>query len=332
VLVHVCPRCGYDLTGQVATWHAPESDAEGACCPCEGTCSECGLRVEWRLVMLPELASVPWFVETVHVRRLRYAGLLTCVRAAVTPWRFWRRVRLETAQSVPDRLRWALIWLLLMPLFGLVLSIMGYSALETYYFTMRQVWNGTTWVPQTNATFTLVDVLARWQIEAVMVAERPMELWNDVLRLTMRSFLFTSTIIALIGFPLMMLALPFSRAQSKVRMAHVWRAAVYGAAPVPVLLMLLAASMAIAVLTAPLGGALSRIMMMPPVYMWRWITRPEAADAWLSLAIAAWFLVWWGCAFKIGFRMKDWWAVLAGTFVPVAIAAVLGSALLRSSF
>ncbi len=279
--------------------------------------------------MRPELAAVPWFVETTKARRLRYAGFRTCVRAAVTPWRFWRRVRLETLQNVPDRMRWMLLWLLLIPTVALVMSIMGYSALQTYFFMARQVWNGTTWMAQTNVSFTLTDVLAHWQIQAEIIGQRPAEVWNDVQRLAVRSYLITAGIIGLVGMPLMMLALPLSRAQSKVRMAHVWRAAVYAAAPVPLVLLLLALSMAAAVLTAPLGGALSRIMMTPPVYMWRWITQPESDDVWLFLVLAAWFLVWWGCAYKIGFRMKDWWAVLAATFVPVAIAAVLGSALLR---
>jgi hypothetical protein len=30
--------------------------------------------------------------------------------------------------------------------------------------------------------------------------------------------------------------------------------------------------------------------------------------------------------------MKDWWAVLAATFVPVAVAAVLGSVLLGTLY
>ncbi len=324
-----CPRCGYDLRGQVATWHVHGAGEEGATSPCEGTCSECGLTVEWRLVMRPELAAVPWFVETAQSRRLRYAGFRTGLRAAVMPWRFWQRVRLETVQNVPQRMLWLLIWLLILPIVAFVVSIMGYSALQAYFFTARQVWNGTTWVAQANVSFTFADVLAHWQIQAGIIGQRPAEVWNELQRLALRSFLVTGGVVGLVGMPLMMLALPFSRAQSKVRMAHVWRAAVYGAAPVPLVLLLLALSTTAAVLAAPLGGAVSRIMTTPAVYMWRWITRPQSDDVWLYLVLATWFLVWWGCAFKIGFRMKDWWAVLAATFVPVAVAAVLGSALLR---
>lgn len=34
-----CPRCGYDLGGQVATWREA--------CPLEGSCPECGATFAW---------------------------------------------------------------------------------------------------------------------------------------------------------------------------------------------------------------------------------------------------------------------------------------------
>ena len=34
-----CPRCGYDLSGEIATW----TEA----CPVRGLCTECGLEFAW---------------------------------------------------------------------------------------------------------------------------------------------------------------------------------------------------------------------------------------------------------------------------------------------
>jgi hypothetical protein len=37
----------------------------------------------------------------------------------------------------------------------------------------------------------------------------------------------------------------------------------------------------------------------------------------------AWFFLWWLCALKIGFRMRDWLAALLAMSAPVIVATVL---------
>jgi hypothetical protein len=60
-----CPRCGYDQAGEIARWEVADPPA----CPLHGQCTECGLGLEWRLVMRPELQVPLWFIETAEVGR-----------------------------------------------------------------------------------------------------------------------------------------------------------------------------------------------------------------------------------------------------------------------
>lgn len=87
---HTCPRCGYDQAGEVQRWEA----SEPAACPLVGRCSECGLELEWRLVMRPELNVPRWFIEAAEVGRRRWAAVGTAWRSML-PWMFWRKVRME---------------------------------------------------------------------------------------------------------------------------------------------------------------------------------------------------------------------------------------------
>ena len=48
-----CPRCGYDLSGIVASW----KDA----CPLTGICSECVLEFQCRYLLDPRFKIKPWF-------------------------------------------------------------------------------------------------------------------------------------------------------------------------------------------------------------------------------------------------------------------------------
>lgn len=85
-----CPRCDYDQSGEVARWEG----AEPAACPLAGRCTECGLELEWRLVMRPELQVPGWFVEFASWRRIPRTSIMTGLMSAM-PWIFWRRVRME---------------------------------------------------------------------------------------------------------------------------------------------------------------------------------------------------------------------------------------------
>lgn len=58
VQLPICPKCGYDQSGEIATWECV--------CPLKGRCSECGTEFEWAKVyaILNEWGScVDWYAE-----------------------------------------------------------------------------------------------------------------------------------------------------------------------------------------------------------------------------------------------------------------------------
>ncbi len=83
-----CPRCAYDLQGEVATWTSA--------CPLEGTCPECGIDVHWpALLGDPRRINLPWLFEH-SLKRLR-ALLATLWRTLLivplwTNLRPWHRI------------------------------------------------------------------------------------------------------------------------------------------------------------------------------------------------------------------------------------------------
>lgn len=83
--VPICPRCGYDLTGIVATW----TDS----CPVQGVCSECGLTFDWCEIQNPNLRVPGWFLENKYLDPRR--TWVTTVLRALVPWHFWTDVRLS---------------------------------------------------------------------------------------------------------------------------------------------------------------------------------------------------------------------------------------------
>ncbi|UCD76647.1 MAG: hypothetical protein JSV91_06920 [Phycisphaerales bacterium] len=110
-----CPRCGYDQRGIVATW----KDS----CPLEGTCSECGLIINWSEVLQPEKYEPLWCVEFARGRaRLPNAALRTYLRS-FRPWRFWSQLKM--ASLIRWRRLTTYLLLLLLPLAA------GYVLLQT---------------------------------------------------------------------------------------------------------------------------------------------------------------------------------------------------------
>jgi|GEM_PF-2128508 len=80
-----CPRCGYDLTGQVDSW--------AEVCPLRGLCSECGLRLEYGAILNWTRAQKWQFFEIAESGLARTFFITT--RRAVRPHRFWNWVRME---------------------------------------------------------------------------------------------------------------------------------------------------------------------------------------------------------------------------------------------
>ncbi len=80
-----CPRCGYDLSGLVATWRDS--------CPLDGRCSECGLNFEWANVLNPRMTTPEWSFE--HAQKRLVRSYLRTLFETFRPWRLFARLRME---------------------------------------------------------------------------------------------------------------------------------------------------------------------------------------------------------------------------------------------
>lgn len=90
-----CPRCGYDVTGDIPNWtHA---------CPLNGRCSECGLDFEWGVLFSPASNTPRWSFE--HAREGVMLALLQTAARTLWPGALWRTLRIEHPLAW-RRLRW----------------------------------------------------------------------------------------------------------------------------------------------------------------------------------------------------------------------------------
>jgi hypothetical protein len=314
----ICPRCGYDLQGLVATWHTQGPDTSGASCPTAGTCSECGLLFEWRLALSPHLANVPWFVECQHAMRLAYSTMRTSIRA-LFPFVFWRHVALESPRNATRRAWWLLCTLLIWPfLVSATLLVVSCIAVAVNP-SPTVIWNGSAWVvsaPPSSWDLLVSRSLAVFP-NAASVFTSPILALASVLRVEGAALLLCGSLSGAAGFPLMLVVLPFSRAKSKVRIAHLARASAYALAPTPLLVAL------ICYIVYDYG----------PLPVWvpagiaallSFIVNPMGPSGLILLgAPLVWFALWWFFALRTGFRMKDWLPVLISMLIPTALLSLV---------
>jgi hypothetical protein len=90
----MCPRCGYDLRGTMATW----KDS----CPLIGRCTECGLDFEWADLFDRTRKAPAWCIEYARrgPRSITRAIVITFLQSCL-PWRFWHRLRLHHPVRFP---------------------------------------------------------------------------------------------------------------------------------------------------------------------------------------------------------------------------------------
>lgn len=215
-LLPTCPRCAYDLSGA--------SEVRGG--NDQGVCSECGLEFKWRDVLDPERAVPRWFVEKAHARIYRTLPGTT-LRACLTPWRFWRSVKMHFPMR-PVRMIAFLIFMVLgfhlaagvVPLLTAVNNVIsGMSASR---------------VSGEFAGLLLNPYTTSYDAPTIWVGSFPItfEVWRTINAGPIMG-------IALICLmPLVPLLLRQTRRHFKVRAAHVWRITAYTFACVPCMVVL----------------------------------------------------------------------------------------------
>ncbi len=253
---HICPRCGYDVSGVVPTW------AES--CPLQGTCSECGLVYEWVDVFRPERIYPAWSFE--HARQGRSRALVRTIARIPTPGRLWRQMKL----AAPVRVESLVLIAALAMIIGHVLVVgirLGLSHRELWQVVRMRVG------PTGAATSTTVF---DWNALAMMALWPYSRGWDRLvgpLGLVLVVWAFLS--------PLPFFVLQQTMSRSKVRRAHLLRGWAYFL--VMVCLILVGDALFMAVPTYVTGGT-----SVSPIWM-LWVVLGLA----LFLGAAVLMVRWW---------------------------------------
>jgi hypothetical protein len=324
-----CPRCGYDLSGQVAAWHpAHTEDAplQGAQCPLAGTCSECGLGLEWSKVFRPTCPL--WYIE--HQRhQLRLPLLATGVRALL-PAYFWRRIALESPWR-PRRLgAFAGAWALVVAM-TLTLAAATWSASATY---ASSNWWGSPHMRYAGREITTASANqtpnpAAWSQQAKVALQR----WpSDVASISLRWHHFVGTfgpppgamgiIVANLALLAVLMGVPHTRRLHRVRTRHVARAIVFAFAPLAA--GALWAGLAVAALSAGFIVSVFDIALAKPIASLGNETFELLHLGVIHALALGWLSVYWRSVFRHAWRLGN--AALREMSLVCVITLVLGYA------
>jgi hypothetical protein len=293
-----CPRCGYDLSGTIATW----ADS----CPLAGLCSECGLEFDWADVHDPDRNRVRGLFEHARgpwqaARWLELTWLL-----ALWPPRFWRRVRLEA----PVNARRAALWPILITLVVWCAGSLLWNAasLAIRYQAMpaprRSRSNGLL-VELANGWLQPVAWVEQWPGVAARVFR-----WSGELRGWPR-FLMPAAAMSL-AWVVLIAVVPATLRAAKVRRVHVLRAVAYSFAWVA----LLALFHLIDGLNCVMRALVDPGQYLPAPQQYGAGASALLFDWWpaLLVGITLWQLLWWHSALRTGFRLRSGlriWGTLA---------------------
>lgn len=294
----ICGRCGYDLTGVVASWDVREHPS----CDRRGTCSECGHLFSWTDIFNAWRLDKPWLVEHAPTRRAFLARIPKTALRAALPWRFWAGLSMQ-ARVRP--------WLALLGAVLLLLPVqLAVSSHETYRvvrndFTWTQNWAGSNGYsigaldesslpgllasglagpivrPQYTPAYTRIPQGAA-RVPLALTGSQPVGT-SHVSPMFVPQLLpwwFIAGVIAVLTWVVLLALLPTTRAVGKLRWAHVARSAIYSGAGVLVLSEVLRLA-----LYRPLWGG----------YDLEW---PSA------VLVLGWTTSWWWCAILLGWRLE----------------------------
>lgn len=216
-----CPRCGYDLSGEIARWETS--------CPTDGLCTECGLDFAWRDLLSPRFATPRDSLEHAPGGFLKL-GLINKPAArtwlrTLRPWVLWSHLRMEH----PIRWRRLLLVLVLFALPGVVFislaggAVGGVSADQVF---THGAWSGWAvgWLPSLGAA--PLDVTLH-TIYGLLIPVHP--LWHVA---GFERSLIPITFAPLLAHSIMgasFLTLFQTLDRIKVRRAHLVRGVAYGA-------------------------------------------------------------------------------------------------------
>jgi hypothetical protein len=96
--IPICPKCGYDQSGEIATWQDQ--------CPMEGRCPECGLEFAWANVLDPARIELKWYIEHAKTKREMLRRTIPTLWYLLFPNRYWHRLGMEAPRSLKRYVLW----------------------------------------------------------------------------------------------------------------------------------------------------------------------------------------------------------------------------------
>lgn len=221
----ICPKCGYDQSGEIATWQSR--------CPIDGTCPECGLDFAWAVLLDPSRVDVRWYIEHARSRFSILKRTIPTLWYLLIPNRFWERIR----PAAEIRIRLLILWSVGIVFPGYILSTILLLAAS---FLQRYSWGG--------GTSSLTDLIANFNTKrAYEIVSDPAWLkgksleaarfpYDEIPRWwTSYEFLSldaarscTFAIACTLMWGLILGVIPTTRSIAKIRFAHITRAIILG--------------------------------------------------------------------------------------------------------
>jgi hypothetical protein len=310
----VCPRCAYDLSGNISAWYAaPNADA--AASPVTGTCAECGLVFDFADIFQPDRQRCVGLYEHAAGPRERIVWYWRTLGWTLTPWRFWSRVQMHheirPARLVLNLCTWALgMFLLERAIFGAYV-----------YF------------------LTKLMPLGQGPLDAISyynASDWPVALAFPALEKDWRGIEFgpacaqiACVIVLYAAWPALFVVLPITRARARVRWLHIFRALIYAIWPGILVAMFVLSAIALDFITILISQQLFGVLSPQSIESLRsFANLLLLVGTWIALAYIPWAFCWWYMAIVRGWRIERGrlvWSLMALT---TALAMILAYALL----
>lgn len=212
----ICPKCGYDQSGAIATWETQ--------CPVDGTCPECGQKFAWADVFDPSRVFLPWYIEHTGMKRAAARRFPGTLRYLLLPSVFWKKLSVQSP-VYPKRL-WAWVAIGVLALYALAamlsIAVSAYNTFRWNQLATDAVKQGL--IPSSAAAQFQTD-MARWSYWSDLLLDQIFTPWMEFISgddtASQIALILAATILL---WAVILVVIPTTRRLAKLRMAHVHRA------------------------------------------------------------------------------------------------------------
>ena len=309
--IPICPKCGYDQSGEIATWESV--------CPLNGRCPECGLEFGWADVLDPSRVELAWYVEHAKTPWQMVRRTIPTLWYLLFPNRYWRRLGMEAPRSVKRYVLWVGAMML-----GLHLISAGALVATSHVYVLNM----------NASTQAAIAQSPRFQSQwkQLMYDDSGVDYWWPLIGESIlfpainNSFHYAEVSVIAGGLGMLIFgistmwfvlfsAFPTTRKRSKLRLAHVVRAMVVcGVLPM---------------LVFEIGRVFDVLLFLGET--WTPMNGVEPVLMGIGAAGAVWLLIWiqwfWFSAVWIWWKVKANWfemfLVMLASFFGIVIAAII---------